>query len=146
MSYKILFIAIRINSFFILLLDLTCQSKGLLNNILSGQLSSTILLIFMNAFIISFFVSIELLLQKIFSFRIISDLLDIFEQIMNVLSLGKLFEDTFLICFKNFLLIFNHLSILIIMITKNIVNFLDSKCSINSFYIFKLVCDKVMLI
>ena len=124
MSYKIFLVTIRIYSFLVLLLDLSSQPESLLNNIFSSELSSSIFLILVYALVVSFFVTIEFLFQQIFCFRIVSNFLDIFEQVMNILGLGQLLENSFLVSLKHLLLIFYHLPILIVVITQNIVYFL----------------------
>lgn len=145
-SYEILLVTVRIYSFLVLLSDLSCQPYSLLYDIFSGKLCPSVLLILVNAFVVCFFVSMKFLLKEVFCFRIISNFFDIFKQIMNVLSLSKFLEDPFLICLKYLLFILYHLAILIVVIAQNIINLLNCQGPINSFNIFELICDKIVLI
>jgi len=116
MGHKVFFIAVGVYSFFVLLPDFTCQTKSLLNNVFSSKFSSSILLVLVYALIVSFLISTGFLLQKIFCFWVISYLFNVFKQVMYILGLSEFFENSFLVGLKHFLLVLDHLSVLVVMI------------------------------
>lgn len=143
---EVLLIAIGVGSFLVLLFDLGCESESLFNNVFTGKFSATVFLVLVNALIVGFLVSIVFLFKKIFCFWIVGDFLDVLEQVMYVLGLGQFLENSFLIRFKDLLLVLYHLTVLVVMVAEDIVNFLDSQSPVNSLNVLKLIRDEVVFI
>ena len=143
---EVLLIAIGISSFLILLPNLGCEFESLFNNVFTGKLSATVFLVLVDALIVGFLVSVVFLFKKIFGSWIVGDFLDVFKQVMYVLGLGQFLENSFLIRFKDLLLILYHLSVLVVMVAQDIIDFLDSQSSVNSLNVLKLISDEVVLV
>jgi hypothetical protein len=117
----------------------------LLNDILSCQFSATIFFVLVNAFVVSFFVSGVLLLERIFRFGVFCNFFNVFKEIVNVLCLSQLLKDTLLVGLKHLLLIFDHLAVLVVVVAENVIYLFDGQSSIYSFDVLQLGSDEVTL-
>lgn len=52
---------------------------------------------------------------------------------MNILGLSEFFKDSFLVCLEHFLLVFNHLPVLVVMVAEDVVDLFDGESAIYPF-------------
>ena len=146
MRDQILFIAIRVDTLLVLLLDFSSQLECLLNDIFPRKLSPTILLILVNTLVISLFISIVPFFQQVFSLGIVRNLLNVLEQIVDILGLSEFLENSLLISLEHFLFVLYHLSVLVVVVAQNVVDLLYCQCPVHSLYVLQLACYKIVFV
>ena len=65
---------------------------------------------------------------------------------MDILGLSELLENPFLISLEHFLLVLYHLSVLVVVVTQNVVDLLYCQCAIHSLYVLQLASYKIVLV
>lgn len=81
----------------------------------------------MDAVIVGLVVPGELLFECIPGLGVVCDFLYVLEEVVDVLGLGELLEDAFLVSLEYFLLVLDHLPVLVVVVAEDVVDLLDGQ-------------------
>lgn len=81
-----------------------------------------------------------------FGLGVVGYFLDVLEQVVDVLGLGKFLEDAFLVGLEDLFLVLHHLPVLVVVVAENVVDLLHSQGPVHPFDVLQLACDEIVFV